>query len=244
MPTLIHIGKTGGTTVQTLFNLKQYHLRKNYNFNDNFIIWVRNPIARFVSAFNMSYVNVNFKKYITNIKDFDNKSVLNSALIKRRIKDYLSKKNEYIFAKRYDELINFFETANKLAEALTSNDKIIKEKAEELMNYPVGHIYMGIGWYLNNGRFVKNRNNKIVFVGKQETMDEDIEKLGTLLNKKIKNDKIRINNYSTDQSKYLSPLAIENIIRYYKNTDYAALIELNKHGWISNEVLELYYTYP
>jgi len=240
MLTLIHIGKTGGSTMEKILKIKQYHLRKNYDINDKFIIWVRNPIARFVSAFNMSYVNVNFKKYIKNTNNLGPRSVL----LRIRIRRYLTKQTDYIFGKRYDELINYFKTPNNLAEGLSSNDKIIREKAEELMNNPLEHINKGIGWYLNNGRFVKNRNDKIVFVGKQETMNEDIKKLGVLLNRELKNDETRINYYSTKESKYLSPLAIENIKKYYKNTDYAALIELNKHGWISNEILNLYYTYP
>jgi hypothetical protein len=240
MLTFIHIGKTGGSTIQSLLNLKQYHLQKNYNYKNTFIIWVRNPIARFVSAFNMSYVNINFKKYVKNTKRLGYKSVL----LKGRIDRYLSKQNNYIFAKKYDTLINYFKTPNNLARALSSNNRRIRKKAEKLMNYPVGHIYRGIGWYLNNGKFVRKYNKKIVFVGKQETMSEDIKKLGTLLNKDLKNDETRINHYSTKKSKYLSPLAIKNIIKYYKHTDYAALKELNKNGWISNKTLKLYYTYP
>jgi hypothetical protein len=239
MLTFIHIGKTGGGTIQNLLNLKQYHLQKNYNFNNNFIIWVRNPIVRFVSAFNMSYVNINFKDYIKKLKDLDR----NGVLVKDRIKNYLSKKNKYIFSKKYDALINYFKTPNNLAEGLSSNDKDVREKAEELMNNHHGHIYKGIGWYLNKGKFVRKHNSNINFVGKQETMDEDIEKLGTLLNKELKPDNKNVNSYSTAESKYLSPLAIENIKKFYKETDYAALIELNKHGWISNDVLESYYTY-
>ena len=240
MLTFIHIGKTGGSTIQTLLNLKQYHLNRNYNYKNKFIIWVRNPIARFVSAFNMSYVNINFKKYVKNTKRLGYKSVL----LKGRIDRYLTKKNDYIFAKKYDALINYFKTPNKLARALSSTNKRIRKNAEKLMNYRIGHIYRGIGWYLNNGRFVKKHNKNIFFVGKQETMGEDIKKLGTLLNKELNNNETRINNYSTKKSKYLSPLAIKNIIKFYKHTDYAALIELKKRGWISNKTLKLYYSYP
>jgi hypothetical protein len=240
MLAFIHIGKTGGSTVQKVLNIKQYHLHKNYNLNHRFIIWIRNPITRFVSAFNMSYVNVNFKKFIKNTNGLKPRSVL----LKVRIDRYLSKETDYIFSKRYDELINFFKTANNLAEALSSKNINLRKKAEELMNDPHEHINKGIGWYLNNGNFIKNHNNKILFVGKQETMMEDIEELSVILNKKIKlNEETRINHYSTNQSKYLSPLAIKNILIFYKDTDYAALIELNKHGWITDEVLALYYTY-
>jgi hypothetical protein len=113
------------------------------------------------------------------------------------------------------------------------------------MNYDFENIHRGIGWYLNNGKFVINRNHNILFVGKQETMKEDIEKLSGILNVKLNtNHVVRKNVFCSNQSKYLSPLAIQNLIDFYKTTEYAALIELNKHGWITDEVLALYYTYP
>jgi hypothetical protein len=158
----------------------------------------------------MSYVNINFKKFIKNTKDLDCRSVL----LKNKINRYLSKKQDYIYDVNYDGLINYFQTANNLAEGLSSNNRVIRKKAEELMNYPIEHIYKGIGWYLNNGKFVKNHNRNIFFVGKQETMDEDLERLGILLKKEIKNNEERVNYYSTKQSNHLSPLAIINIIKF------------------------------
>ena len=51
----IHIGKCGGTTIRTTivedYNFVKYHLQRNYKNNENYIIWIRNPIKRFVSAF-------------------------------------------------------------------------------------------------------------------------------------------------------------------------------------------------
>ena len=112
------------------------------------------------------------------------------------------------------------------------------------MNNDYEHIYRGIGWYLNNGNFVRNRNKNIIFVGKQETMSNDIETLSSILNKPLKNiDEIRKNVYSSNESKYLSPLAITNLIEFYKNTDYAALIALKEYNWIDQEILDSYYTY-
>ena len=125
MLTFIHIGKTGGSTIQSLLNLRQYHLQRNYNYNNTFIIWVRNPIARFVSAFNMSYVNINFKKYVKNAKMIGYKSVL----VKKRINRFITKKNDYIYSPTYDELVNFFQTANNLAEALSSKNKKLKNSS-------------------------------------------------------------------------------------------------------------------
>jgi hypothetical protein len=33
------------------------------------------------------------------------------------------------------------------------------------MSLPDEHIFKGICWYLNNGKFIKNKNSKILFVG-------------------------------------------------------------------------------
>jgi hypothetical protein len=43
--------------------------------------------------------------------------------------------------------------------------------------------------------------------------------------------------------KYLSPLAIKNIIEFYNDTDYAALKKLCQYGLITQEVLDSYYIY-
>ena len=53
----IHIGKCGGSTIKNSFKLWkiQYHLNRNYKENENYIIWLRNPLHRFVSAFNYVY---------------------------------------------------------------------------------------------------------------------------------------------------------------------------------------------
>jgi hypothetical protein len=155
-----------------------------------------------------------------------------------------AKGKPFTFSKRYDELIKFFRNPNELAESLTSNDVTIANKAKELMNCEMEHLKKGMGWYLNNGVFVKNHHNRILFVGKLETMKEDIStlalKLGITLNSDLK---LRENVYVDNSMKYLSPLAIQNIINWYKNTDYAALEQLHNHGWISKDILESYYKY-
>ena len=245
MLTLIHIGKTGGSTLLHILrkkkiNIKQYHCSNiTYKMNEKYIIWIRNPITRFVSAFNMSKSLVNFNCNIPM-----DKINLNNCLCPERIIKKITNKKKYAYSPKYDRLINFFGNANNLAIGLTSSNSNIKKKARALMNMGDGHIFKGIGWYLNNGKFVKERNNDILFVGKTETMSEDITNLSLLYNTDLNtNIIVRKNNVSSKESKYLSPLAIENIIEFYKDTDYAALIELNKHGWISDEVLALYYTY-
>ena len=261
----IHIGKSGGTSITRFLKnvirnnvyYKSYHMYKNYNdINNNnkqYIIWLRNPLSRFVSAFNMSY------SLITDFKNKFNKNNVDKLNIKNCVGHELLKKTilnnkNYVFLEEYDNLINFFETPNYLAESLSSLDSTIKAKAIRLMSFPntKDHIYKGIGWYLNNGKFIKNNNNKILFVGKMETMNSDIELLKqVLISNNLNSNKInetnikliRKNIFLDKESKYLSPLAIQNLIEWYKNTDYSALQQLKEHGWITQETLDSYYTY-
>jgi hypothetical protein len=242
----IHVGKTGGSTITTILKqkhikFKQYHFNKSYKNNEKYIIWIRNPLTRFVSAFNMSKSLVYFNCNIP-INMITSKNCLNV----RRIINKIRNKKTYAYSPKYDKLIKFFGNANNLAVSLTSEDINIKRKAHKLMNISCqGHMFNGTGWYLNNGNFVKERNKDILFVGKTETMSKDINKLSIILNTQLNtNVRAKNNKFSTEKSKYLSPLAIENLIQFYKDTDYAALIELKNYGWITEEDLESYYKYP
>ncbi len=241
MISFIHIGKTGGTTIQQLLRPKiikyrEYHLVKNYSFKYKFIIWLRNPISRFVSAFNQSYYVVNVD--ISSIKSFD----LSNCLVPEQLK--YKKNKKYVFSEYYDNLIKLFDSPNDLAESLTSENPDKKSNAIKLMNSLEEHIFKGIGWYLDNGDFVSKNYDKILFVGKLETMKDDIDKLAEKLGIKLdSNLKIRENIYIDKSKKYLSELAIVNIINFYKNTDYLALEKLYEHGFISQSYLESCYLY-
>lgn len=237
----IHIGKTGGSSLYRILepklnNFKEYHLNNNYSNDEKYIIWIRNPISRFVSAFNHLYYAVNVNKKL--IKSMD----LTKCLLPCKLSGAIER--GYVFSNKYDSLVKYFKSANHLAESLTSDNLESRTKAHELISDPTEHLYKGIGWYLNNGDFVKNNNDNIIFVGRQEYMKDDIKRLSSLLNVELdENKKIRENVYVDKSMKYLSPLAIKNIIEWYKDTDYAALKEVCNHGWIDSDLLSSYYIY-
>jgi hypothetical protein len=257
----IHIGKTGGTSIRSMFGainykIKSYHCEKiPWNPSEKYIIWIRNPIKRFVSAFYFIYYSILYdttkydletvqkaqKYYNTGNPIYKTNTRLDNEL---NLFDIIRKMNnggEYFISREIDELFKFFKTPNKLAESLYSTDDELRNNAQKVIKSHV-HLDASIGYYLNNGNFVKNRNNQILFVGKQESFQEDVSKLEKVLNIKFKSVHNKRENTHFDD-KYMSNLAINNIIKWYGDTDYVALKELFNHGWISKQTLESYYAY-
>lgn len=238
----IHIGKCGGTTINNKLenhlrdnNYKEYHLDRNYNKNETYIIWIRNPLNRFVSAFNHSLTLIQ-----TDTSQLDiNNLTLNNTLAPSKVKHKML--NGYTFSKRYDYLINHFQTANNLAESITSDDQYQRALALELMKSPIEHINNGIGWYLYNGDFVEQNHKNIRFVGSIENMKDDMNTLSTILN--LGNiDTAPIRENKTNQDTFLSSKAVNNLLEYYKDTDYKALKKLVEYNLISKELLDAYYS--
>jgi hypothetical protein len=235
---LIHIGKCGGSTIRKLVKNKvsQYHLNRNYKDNENYIIWLRNPIKRFVSAFYYQYDLINTNTRNLEIKKLTLKNSLGPNKIKRKISQ------GFTYTKRFDYLMNYFKTPNNLAESITSKNTKIKKLALELMNSQIEHIYKGIGWYLNNGDFIDKKYNNIKFVGTLENMEDDLKRLGKFLNIKITN-KLILRENKNKHNKLLSPKAIKNILNFYKHTDYKALQKLVEYNYITKELFEEYHYY-
>ena len=234
----IHIGKTGGTYIlQNFPNLNQFHHIKpnlnDENSNMKYIIWIRNPISRFISAFWFSYnlINTDYSHLKGNLN-------LDNCLAPVRISN---KKGKIVFSKAYDELINYFKNPNYLAESLSSPNPEIKTKALKLFNHHTEHINKGIGWYLHNGEFIEANHNKILMVGSMENMNNDVTKLSQILDMPIQTTKpIRKNE---DYDKWISQLAYNNIVEFYKDTDYKTLNIMHKYGFIDTNLLNEYKTY-
>lgn len=247
----IHIGKCGGTTVYFFLNkyfsnYERIHLEKPiYEQHKKYVIWVRNPLKRFVSAFWFAHTLINTDTDNLNINNLTIDNCLEPGIVKYK----MTHKNT--FTAKYDSLINFFKTPNNLAESLTSSNPLIKQKAIELMNYDIknnnnkyrrGHIYQSISWYLKE--FLNNCNkNNILLVGRMEYINQDIEKLKLLFNiPKQKQANFLRKNKNTNTDKYLSPLAIQNLIKFYKK-DYDCLKQLEKMGFLDNIYIKKCYYY-
>ena len=232
---LIHIGKCGGTTLVKTLGLAEIHLSQPHaEFNTKYIIWVRNPITRFISAFNYSKSIIETDTTNLNPNTLTLSNCLAPYWIKRKILYNVT------FNPQYDNLIKTFESVNHLAESLWSPNNELKDKAHKLMSFPVEHIHFGIGWYLNGGKFIEKNNKKILFVGTVENMEDDFNKLCKLLDVKKEYKHIKRNTQKMDKS--LTKMAIQNIINYYKK-DYDALKTLNKFGHLTDEYIKNSYIY-
>lgn len=237
---LIHIPKTGGTSIEFFLdsnNIKytSHHLVKQHNPLDDsekYITIIRNPISRFVSAFNYYFSLVS-----QNLDDISyNKLNLDNCL-----SPYFTKKKmvtNYYFDPVIDDLILHFETANKLAESLSSDNIEIKNQARLLCGY---NHFAGIGFYLDKN-FINEFHSNIVWVGILENIDNDIKRLCKVLdiNDTSKMKKIRENK--NNLSKYLSEKAIKNLVEFY-NEDYISIELLQKYNLIDSTILNSYKEY-
>lgn len=240
----IHVGKTGGTTLNFNFKLKGKHSKIKINENDKIILWLRNPITRLVSAFNFAKYIVNYDcNKVENVQDLD----IENNIGCERIQQKILRKKKYFFSKRFDNLINSFENVNDFLESLSSKNLEKKFKAEELIKYSYGlpnygyvGFFKGFSFYLDE-EFIKTNKDKIIFIGTCENMSYDLEKLSNLLNIGITKGCLRKNN--TVSNKFLSKIAVKNIYNIYKNTEFKILEILLKYNLIKKNILDSYINY-
>ena len=134
---LVHVGKCGGGSVASSlraanFQFSRLHMQKPVaSPNKAYLILVRDPVARFVSAFN-------WRKHLYST----------GALPPTNATGSLSKLRHR--AER--ELIFLFESANALAEQLGTGCSSEASSASSLLAL-IGHVPQGFDWYL--GRLIE-----------------------------------------------------------------------------------------
>ena len=252
----IHIGKCGGTTlinnlIENHESIKIFHMKRPSlnirNNNKKYFFIIRNPLKRFVSAFNYSKSIIEFDTNNIDIQSLNIENCPAPYWIKRKIEN-----NGVAINKTYDSLIQSFSNPNELAESLSSNNYFLRSKAEKLMKNKNQHIFKGIGWYLHNGGFIKMFNKQIIFVGRLEHLDQDLSEFNKNKNvKELNNIKIsnldsfgkRLRKTNSKYDKYLSNLAVNNLKRFYSKTDYSALLIMNEYGFIDSSTIDEYNNY-
>tara|TARA_B100001250_G_scaffold59724_1_gene46542 strand:- start:9820 stop:10593 length:774 start_codon:yes stop_codon:yes gene_type:complete len=245
----IHIGKCGGSYINDLLSKKisKIHMMKPRMNNSNckYIIFIRNPLRRFISAFNHSKNLIEFDTTGCTYNNLFNDIKSPYYKLHNKIKSKLKVGhpfNEWNSGEDYITLMNKFKSANCLAEGLSSKNKEIQQNAQLLMrNEEVEHIFKGIGWYLHNGKFIDTNFKRILFVGSIEDINQDIEKLSILLETPLKPDGFQRKNMA-NYNNTLSKLAINNLLKFYESTDYRALERLYHYGFLNKKLFESYYT--
>ncbi|MEQ1940716.1 hypothetical protein ABMA46_20985 [Mesorhizobium sp. CN5-321] len=130
---LVHVGKCAGESVHSALNQHKIFPKEHHCGNSNadladailaddptlfFIVLIRDPVARFVSAFEW---------------DLWEKVLLPEA----------PPRNE-----QWRHIYETFQSANDLAEALTAKDAAVRMIADKAMRNSRLHMHMDLGWYL------------------------------------------------------------------------------------------------
>ena len=112
-----------------------------------------------------------------------------------------------------------FKTANQLAEALSSTDLVLQEKAQNAMRC-IFHVRNSFFDHLQSDDYFNSRLNDILFIGNQIRLDEDLEKLKDILGLpaglKLPRDDIRAHRNTLDVDKNLSEEGRKNIENWYQ----------------------------
>lgn len=157
---LVHVGKCGGGTVEhelraRNYTFDHYHMRRPvYRRDFSYVILVRDPVSRFISAFNWRY-------YLLSAGEFHN-TYYPDPLARLRHQFEL-------------EFLSRFEDVNAFAEQLARQGKFDVTPGSTLMML-IGHVMHGFQWYLDE---LLNRMHPGQLVGiiTTENLADDFEAL-------------------------------------------------------------------
>jgi len=200
---MIHIGKTGGSALKTMFDLNAVELKaKGFNVqgrnhsvtleeirrrgHNNIVFFVRHPVSRFVSAFN--------------------------SRLRQGAPRYHSPWNR-------GERIAFkhFKEPNELAEALSAENWKVWAAANQSM-VSIGHVKDLMGKWLSSAEFLEANRDILFYLGTTETMDEDVANLFAKMgiaspNKEL--DEVSRHVTPAGYSRTLSDKAVANLTQWY-----------------------------
>lgn len=212
--TLIHIGKSGGTTVKGELKrhnikFKECHVSKPiYNPHEKYLIVLRNPIQRFISAFNWRYFLL-----------FDRKT---------QQERFLGEK----------ELLEKYKSVDELATEMRKTKKLNKFKkifngSPKNKNY-IHHLKEDINYYLNNIIY-KCSPEQIIGIITTETLHSDMKKL---FNIDVKYHSMSNPTYNTKKK---ITNETYNTLREYLHKDYEIIKYMYKNKFIDKEKFKILY---
>ncbi|MCD6143412.1 sulfotransferase family 2 domain-containing protein [Thermococcus sp.] len=202
----LHIGKTGGTSIK-------YALRWNF-FTKNYIISLHRHSTTLEDIPEGEYVFFFVRDPIGRFV-----SGFYSRLREGKPRHYKphTPEEKKAFSK--------FKTPNELAEALSSSDSEIKKAAMDAMK-AIGHVKTSYWDWFKDEDYFTSRVNDIVFVGRQEYLSQDFEKLKKILglppSLTLPQSDVLAHKTPDYYDKRLSELAVKNLRKWYKK-DYEFL---------------------
>jgi len=127
----------------------------------------------------------------------------------------------YDFPWSPEEAITFstFKTPNQLAEALSSDEPELRERAELSMRN-IQHVAQCLHFYLRSASFIRQSKSRISFILRQESLDEDIKSFLAKNSVPISHlpfsDEVIRHSNPAGLDKTLSPSAARNLTVWYK----------------------------
>ena len=221
--TFIHIGKCGGMTVRKEFDKKGFNFdvlhtcKVKYNKNKNYVIVVRNPIKRFISAFNWRY-----------------------SLLKNKIQ---VNDEELCGYEQYGSVNNLCESLCDDQKLDKPYKPELNKDADNFINRIYGsqdrpnHIGTNINFYIGNfldsyqKSLIDNDSKNIIAVIVMETMEDDMKHYFDI-------DVSYHENRNSDSDNYLSELGYKNLRRYLEK-DYECIKKMFELNLITKIKFEL-----
>lgn len=213
----LHIGKTGGTAIKaTLLKYNKSYFGKIVKINHTLIILHSH-------SFCFNHVEENELVFFA-IRDPIQRFI--SGFYSRYRKILGGKVNKWTFLE--EKYLRLFDNPNSLAEALSSDDGILKEEAISAMR-TILHIKNSIlDWFISEEYFKKNKH-KIFLILRQENLNEDFAIFQKALKMKpfpLHDDPITSHKMPDHFNINLSYKARKNLLSWYHN-DYEFLRLLN-----------------
>jgi hypothetical protein len=121
-----------------------------------------------------------------------------------------------------------FPTPNALALALSSDDAETRAAAEHAMR-TIGHVRQSYASWLGDERQMTARLDDILFIGRQETLNADFDRLRTLLGLPVDVALAQVHRTPEEFDRRLDPEARENLRAWYAD-DYRLLELCARHA--------------
>ena len=199
----IHIGKTAGTALKHAIGIKG----RVYQNEQYLIIGQRH-------SFTLKDVKIGEKCFFI-LRDPINRFV--SAFYARKRKGMPRIYNEWTRDER--KAFTNFSTPNALAKSIYSKNKIERKKAVHAMR-SIRHIKSSYWKWFFDKKYFLSRKDDIIFIGNQENLSEDFNKLKNTLKlpskMKLPDDPIKMHKNPDKIDKKLDETAMKNLKLWYK----------------------------